>query len=76
VETEGSFITLFTTARRWSLSWTRWKHSTPFYHSNIILPSTFRSFKPFFSVRLFDQNFVRLTLLFHAFYMLNPSPRP
>jgi hypothetical protein len=41
----GSFITLFTRVRHWSLSWARWIQSTSSrkFHSNIILPSTPRS---------------------------------
>jgi hypothetical protein len=67
------FITLFTRARHWSLSWERWIHTLPtcFFrtHFNIILPPMSMSSEWSLDFRFSDQNLVRISHRTYACYM-------
>jgi hypothetical protein len=58
------FITVFTRARHWSLSWARWIQSIPFHPiSTIILPSTLRSSEWSLPFRFSDHNILCISHL-------------
>jgi len=74
------FITLFTTARHWSLCWAIWIRSTTYHpisiHSNITFPSTPRSSELSPTFVITDQHFERIYHRSHERYVPRPSHHP
>jgi hypothetical protein len=69
-----SFIVMSIWKRHWTLFWARWTHSTPLYSSfkicsNNILPYVSWCPKRSLPFRLFDENFVLVFNLSHAWYL-------
>jgi len=62
------FITIFTRAHHWSLSWARRIHIL-MINFNIILPPMPGSFKCYHPFRFTNKNFVCISYHFHAYYM-------
>jgi hypothetical protein len=70
------FITMFTSARHWSLSWALWIQSAPSQPISLrsiqIFPPNTRSCKCSFPLRFSNRNVVRISHLSRALYMPNP----